>query len=107
MFENNTLCQLICSLLPNSLPPIGRNQCICEIAFLNLTTKNNLALITENEFIIQIEISDFESDTKATLSISNEEFVLNMAASLRDSCQEYLIYFFDKGFPSTKVKQKM
>lgn len=57
MFENNTLCQLICSLLPNSLPPIGRNQCICEIAFLNLTTKNNLALITENEFIIQIEIS--------------------------------------------------
>lgn len=58
MFENNTLCQLICSLLPNSLSPIGQNLwCICEIAFLNLTTKNNLALITESEFIIQIEIS--------------------------------------------------
>ena len=27
------------------------------MAFLNLTTKNNLALITESEFIIQIEIS--------------------------------------------------
>ena len=55
--RNNTLRQLICYPLSTKPPLIGRNQCICETTFLNLTAKNNLAFITENEFMIQTEIS--------------------------------------------------